>query len=192
MSMDQPERLAIDGKGYRVCIVAARFNFQLVNALLESVTQSLLGCGLEQEDIETFRVSGSNEIPHVAALAAKTSEFDAIIGLGLIIAGETDHHTIIGQATASALQSIGIDFEVPIINGIITVNNLKQAEDRITGEMDRGSEFAHAALEMAQLNKMLIPRVVANDVEATLGDLDWLDDEFDDDLDDNDKPDDFK
>jgi 6,7-dimethyl-8-ribityllumazine synthase len=185
MSKDQPDRLAIDGEGIRVGIIAARFNFQLVNALLESVLGSLHGSGVKEEDVETFRVSGSNEIPHVAALLAKTGDFDVIIGLGLIIKGDTDHAAIIGHGTELALQTVGIEFEVPVINGIITVNTVQQAEDRISGEMQRGAEFAHAALEMAQLNENLIKRVVANDVEAAIDDLDILEDEdFWDDLDD--------
>ncbi len=186
MSKDQPDRLAIDGEGIRVGIIAARFNFQLVNALLESVLGSLYGCGVKEEDVETYRVSGSNEIPHVAAMLAKTGEVDVIIGLGLIIKGDTDHAAIIGHGTEQALLQVGIEFEVPVINGIITVNTVQQAEERITGEMERGAEFAHAALEMAKLNLSLIKRVIENDVEAALEDLDMLDDDdFWDDLDDD-------
>lgn len=184
MSKDQPDRLAIDGEGIRVGIIAARFNFQLVNALLESVVGSLSACGVKDEDVETFRVSGSNEIPHVAALLAKTGDFDVIIGLGLIIKGDTDHAAIIGHGTELALQTVGLEFEVPVINGIITVNTVQQAEDRITGEMQRGAEFAHAALEMAQLNQTLVERVMKNDMDAAIDDLDMLDDdEFWEDLD---------
>ncbi len=125
MSKDKPERLAIDGEGCRVAIIAARYNFKLVNSLLESALQTLSGCGVRPEDMETFRVPGSNEIPHVAALAAKTGAFDVVIGLGLVIAGETDHHSIITQSTANALHSVGIRFEVPVINGILAVNSLE-------------------------------------------------------------------
>lgn len=184
MSKDSPERLAIDGEGCRVAVIAARFNFQLVNALLESVLQTLEANGVRSEDVETFRVPGSNEIPHMAAMAAKTGAFDVIIGLGLVIAGETDHHTIITQSTAHALHSVGIRFEVPVINGIITVNTTAQAEERITGEMDRGREFAHAALEVAQLNNQLQKRIFDEDMDAALEDLDWLDDLDEDDTDD--------
>lgn len=176
MSTDKPERLAIDGEGCRVAIIAARYNFQMVNSLLESVLQALDANGVRQEDVETFRVPGSNEIPHAAAMAAKTGAFDVIIGLGLVIAGETDHHTIITHATADALQSVGIRFEVPVINGIISVSSEKQAADRITGELDRGSEFAFAALEMAQLNNLLQKRIFDEDMDLDLDALDWIDD----------------
>jgi 6,7-dimethyl-8-ribityllumazine synthase len=186
MSTDKPERLAIDGEGCRVGIIAARYNFKHVNALLESVLQTLDGSGVRQEDVETFRVPGSNEIPHIAAMVAKTGAFDVIIGLGLVIAGETDHHTIITNSTAFALQAVSTQFEVPIINGIISVSSVKQAEDRISGKHDRGSEFAYAALEMAQLNNSLQKRIFDEDLD--LDALDWLEDLDDDD----DEPDDWK
>ncbi len=180
MSKDKPESLAIDGEGISVGIIAARYNFQLVNALVESVTQTLLAGGVSVDDIETFRVPGSNEIPQAAAMAAKTGEFDVIIGLGLIIEGDTNHDEIIGHATANALLQASMQFEVPIINGIITVRNTQQAEDRITGEIDRGSEFAHAALEMAQISKELMKRIIVADIETAIDDMDWMDDEIDD------------
>lgn len=176
MSTDSPDRLAIDGAGCRVALIAARYNFSLVNALLESVLQTLDASGVQQEDVETFRVPGSNEIPHVAGMVAKTGAFDVIIALGLVIAGETDHHTIITHSTAHALQSVGIRFEVPVINGIISVANRKQAEARITGDLDRGREFAQAALEMAQLNNSLQKRIFDDEMDMALDDLDWLDD----------------
>ena len=181
MSKDKPESLAIDGQGCTVAIIAARYNFELVNALLESVVDTLHASGVRADDIEIFRVPGSNEIPHAAALAAKMGDFDAIIGLGLIIQGDTNHDEIIGHATANALLTATMQFEVPIINGIITVRNLEQAEARITGEFDRGAEFAHAALEMAKLNKDLVSRVIDNDLDTALQDLDWIDDDLEDD-----------
>jgi 6,7-dimethyl-8-ribityllumazine synthase len=179
MSKDKPDSLAIDGEGCRVGLIAARYNFQMVNALLESVMNTLGSCGVRSDDIEVFRVPGSNEIPHAAAMAAKTGAFDAVIALGLIIEGDTDHHAIIGHATATALQTIGINFEIPIINGIITVRNEQQAEARITGDLNRGAEFAHAALEMAQLNEALESRIFENDLGVDLDELDWPDDATD-------------
>jgi 6,7-dimethyl-8-ribityllumazine synthase len=176
MSKDKPDSLAIDGEGCHVGIIAARYNFQMVNALLETVLNTLGSCGVRSDDIEVFRVPGSNEIPHAAAMAAKTGSFDVVIALGLIIEGDTDHHSIIGHATAGALQAVGINFEIPVINGIITVRNEEQAEARITGDLDRGAEFAHAALEMAQLNEALESRIFEDGVGADFDDLDWPDD----------------
>ena len=153
------------------------------NALLETVLDTLGSSGVRADDIEVFRVPGSNEIPHAAAMASKTGSFDVIIGLGLIIEGDTEHHAVIAHATADALQTIGINFEIPVINGIITVRNEEQAKARITGELNRGAEFAHAALEMAQLNDTLGKRIFDADMDRAMDKLDWLDDEIDPDED---------
>lgn len=186
MSLDNPEHLAIDGAGRRVALIAARYNFEMVNALLESVLKALDAAGVKQEDVETFRVPGSNEIPHIAAMVAKGGTYDVVIALGVVVAGETDHHTIITRSTAAALHSIGVEFEVPVINGIISVGSTAQAEARISGEHARGPEFAHAALEMAQLNDTLQRRFL--DADLDMDALDWLDelDDIDDDEDDSD------
>ena len=188
MSTDKPDSLAIDGRGTLVAIVAARYNFDLVNALLESVRGTLVSSGVLPDDIDILRVPGSNEVPHAAALAAKTGEYDVVIGLGVIIEGDTRHDEILAHAAAHALQTASLQYEVPIINGILTVRNLKQAEDRITGSLQRGSEFAHAALEMAKLNRELVERILDVEKDRDLADMqlamekmdDWLDDDFDD------------
>lgn len=178
MSREKLQRVALDGQNCRIAVVAARYNFEKVNALLESTLEALDACGVREEDVEVFRVPGANEIPPVAATLAQTSEFDAIIALGLVVAGETDHNEIITRATAQALQSVGIRFDVPVINGILSVRTMEQAEARISGELARGPEFAQAAVETAQLMATLQERVV----DSEMGDLDWLDD-LDDDLD---------
>ena len=95
--------------------------------------------------------------------------------------GGTNHDEIIGHASANALHQAALQFEVPIINGIITVRNIEQARERISGDMDRGTEFAHAALEMAQLSQQLIKRAMENDIGAALEEMDWLDDDLEDD-----------
>ena len=79
--------------------------------------------------------------------------FDAIICIGVVIAGDTNHHDLIADSTASALFDLSIAKKVPVINGILVVNNLAQAEARAGDEINRGKEFAQAALEMVQLAK---------------------------------------
>lgn len=180
MSRNRPESPSIDGQGKRVGIVAARFNFEQVNALLESVLSTLDRSGVREEDVETFRVPGSNEIPHIVSMAAQTGDFDVVIALGVIIRGDTQHDRIIGHATANALQRVSMRHEIPIINGIVTVDTEEQAALRCSGEFARGAEFAHAALEMAQLNMVLAKRIMDEEMDNALEDLDWMDDLEDD------------
>jgi 6,7-dimethyl-8-ribityllumazine synthase len=70
--------------------------------------------------------------------------------IGVVIAGDTNHHEIIGDSTATALLNVSIAQKVPVINGILVVNHLAQAEARAGATINRGKEFAQAALEMAQ------------------------------------------
>lgn len=151
MSFDSPSILNIDGSAYRFAIVAARFNQALVDSLLENACAALKAAGAPTPAIE--RTPGSNELPYAASLLAKSGEFDAIIAIGLVIAGATNHHNVIGDSCASALHQLSIDTQVPIINGITVVETQAQAEARAGTEINRGREFALAALEMAQLQR---------------------------------------
>lgn len=180
MSEDSPQPTDFEGLGYRFGIVAARFNQSLVDDLLERCLRTLDAAGVREEDIETVRVPGAHEIPYAAAMMAKGWEFDAVITLGVVIAGDTHHHEMIASATSNALQRVGLDWEIPVINGIITVNSRAQAEDRCSGAMNRGREFALAALEMAELKRRLIQRL--DDLEAAQRESDILPFEDNDDF----------
>ncbi len=130
-------------------VVAARFNKDLVDALVSQVTTALQGAGVPNDNVTTIRVPGSNEIPYAVNMLGMSGEVDCIIAVGVVIAGDTNHHDVIAASCATALHNISIELEIPIINGIITTNNIEQAKDRITGKYQRGVAFANAALEMA-------------------------------------------
>jgi len=151
MSLDAPSSHAVDGRGCRIAIVAARFNESLVDALIERARATLEAAGAELATVE--RVPGSAELPFAASLLVDGGGLDAVIVLGVVVAGDTDHHRIIGDSTAVALQQLAILKSVPIINGILVVNDRAQAEARCTGEIDRGPEFARSALEMARYTR---------------------------------------
>ena len=151
MSFDNPNTLEIDGRTLRVAIVASRYNGMLVDSLLKHVMANLALADVPTIPVE--RVPGSAELPYAASVLADPARFDAIIALGIVIAGDTSHHTIIGESTALALQEISIRQKVPVINGILVVNTVEQAQERVGGTINRGKEFAQAALEMAQLKK---------------------------------------
>lgn len=151
MSLDRGSKPKFDAGGYRFGIVAARFNEELANALLDDVLATIFCAGASAENIKVVRVPGSGELPHMANLMASSGDFDAVIALGVVIAGETPHHMIIGNSTAVALQSVSLSSQVPIVNGIVVAETQKQAEDRTIGSIKRGVEFAEVALEMAWL-----------------------------------------
>lgn len=133
----------------RIAIVASRYNGMLVDSLLKNALAALTLADAPPPRIE--RVPGSAELPYAASVLADPTQVDAIIALGVVIAGDTSHHTIIGESTALALQEISIRQKVPVINGILVVNTTEQAQERAGETINRGKEFALAALEMAQL-----------------------------------------
>lgn len=152
MSLDAPKTQSIDGRGFAVGIVAARFNGSLVDALLENCLGVLKAAGA---GTEVVRVPGSSEVPVAALALARTGRFHAVIGLGVLIRGGTIHYEVIAESSAAALQRVALDTGLPVINGILTVENRMQAEERCRGDTNRGAEFAHAALEMATLFRSL-------------------------------------
>ena len=96
---------------------------------------------LVTDDINTFDIILQNKT------------FDCFVALGVVIKGTTSHHHLVAEASGHALQKISLQYHIPVINGIVVTDDIKSAEDRITGHIDRGLEFAEAALHMAQLHK---------------------------------------
>jgi 6,7-dimethyl-8-ribityllumazine synthase len=144
-----------DASGYRMSIVAARFNGQLVDALLDRVRSRLSKAGVRDRNISVMRVPGSNELPLAAQLVIDAGKPDAVIALGVIIRGGTLHFELIATAATNGLMDVAISSRVPVINGVIVAENRAQAKARCAGRIDRGSEFADAAVEMAALRRHL-------------------------------------
>jgi 6,7-dimethyl-8-ribityllumazine synthase len=155
MSGDSPKRQAVDASRFRISIAAARFNGTLVEALLARVRTALLSAGVADRNITVVRVPGSNELPVAARLLIDRRKPDAVIALGVVIRGGTIHYELISSAATSGLQDVAIASRVPVINGIIAAENPAQARARCQGRIDRGAEFADAAIAMASLRKSL-------------------------------------
>lgn len=151
MSLDSPSHQLIDGSPFRIALAAARFNESLVDSMLAHAQKTLEQAGVAQICVE--RTPGSNELPFAAATLAQSGEFDAVIAIGMVVAGATNHHNVIGDSCAIALHQASIDTGVPIINGITVVETHEQAEQRAGTDINRGREFAHAALEMASFKQ---------------------------------------
>ena len=152
MSLDRPTNRALNAAGLELAIVAARYNGLLMDQLIQHTLAALSGHGALLAEIE--RVPGSAELPLAAALMAQRPQAPAaIIALGVVIAGSTHHHKVIGDSTAWALQQISLQNNLPVINGIIVVEDRSQAEERVGDAINRGAEFAAAAIEMAQLTQ---------------------------------------
>ncbi len=153
MSSSPPENFSIDGSQMSIGIVAARYNQELVDALLADVINGLKAADVPEGALETIRVPGSNDVPLAVSYQVAAGKFDVCVALGVIIRGETPHYELIATSSCDALQHIAIDSGVPVINGIIVAENESQAEDRCRGKGSKAFEFTQAALEMAQFVK---------------------------------------
>jgi 6,7-dimethyl-8-ribityllumazine synthase len=155
MSLAAPQESAIDGAAFSVGITAARFNAGLVDALLERVQAVLSAAGVKAKRITIVRVPGSHELPVATQWLAQGGKHDVVIALGVLIGGDTNHHEMVGQSVSHAFQQVALATRVPVINGVIVTDNLKQAQARCTGRINRGAEFARAALDMAALRRSI-------------------------------------
>lgn len=155
MSFDAPESAAINGAPFTVGIVASRYNERLVGALVSQVEGHLRAAGVKATKIQTVRVPGANELPTAAQLLLKQRRLDVVVALGVIIRGDTIHYELVAEAASQGLMRVALDARVPVIAGVVVAETPAQAEDRCLGKVNRGAEFARAALEMADLRRKL-------------------------------------
>jgi 6,7-dimethyl-8-ribityllumazine synthase len=140
----------LDASGLRFAVVTARFNAHVTGRLYDGCHEELTGRGAEAGDIETFEVPGCFELPLVAKELAATRRFDAVVCLGAVIRGDTPHFEYVASAAAMGVQRASMDTGVPVIFGVLTVDNEEQAMARIGETVHKGREAALTAIEMAQ------------------------------------------
>ena len=135
-------------EGARVAIVASRYNETIVDRLLSACLDCLLSRDVHKDSILVTRVPGAYELPLLARLLARKNKFDAIIALGAIIRGDTPHFEYIATECAHGLADTALEFNVPVIFGVLTVDDYEQAMLRSGGEeSNKGTEAALTALE---------------------------------------------
>ena len=134
-----------DGTRRGVAIVAARFNGEITNKLLEAALGELDGAGVRRDAITVMPVPGAFELPLAAMALAKTRRFACVVALGCIVRGETPHFEFIASEAASGLQLAALETGVPVAFGVLTVDMIEQAEARVS----KGVEAVRTALEMA-------------------------------------------
>lgn len=146
----------LDARGLHIGIVVSRFNDFSTGRLLSGAMDCLQRHGASEKDITVVRVPGSWEIPVFARRLAATGKFQAVIGLGTLIRGETAHFDLIAHQVARGLASASEETGIPVIFGLLTAENPEQAADRSGGKQgNRGWDAASAAIEAANLAKQL-------------------------------------
>jgi 6,7-dimethyl-8-ribityllumazine synthase len=144
------------GQGRRVAVVASRFNEQITRALVDGALDALVRHGTAFEDIDVFWVPGAWELPLAARGAMATERYDAVVAIGAVIRGDTPHFDYVAGEASRGLAEATRESEIPLGFGLLTCDNVQQAEERAGGiHGNKGWDAAVAALEMADLMQHL-------------------------------------
>ena len=145
-----------NGEGLRVAIVVATFNEFITSKLLDGARAALSRHGVRDDDVSVASVPGSFELPLVAKKLAESGQHDAVICLGAVIRGETDHYEHVAGEAAKGIANAGLNSGVPVIFGVLTTDTLEQAINRAGGKQgNNGYGAGLAAIEMANLIRAL-------------------------------------
>ena len=151
MSQFIPATLRVTGTKRVFVLVASQFNAKYVRGLATHCTDELRKLS-PASSVTLHRVPGAFEIPIVVREKARQGNVDAIVALGVILQGETAHAQYLGQVVTQALQQISLEYGVPVIHAVLSLKNEEQARKRcLEDEINRGTEAARAAVEMADL-----------------------------------------
>jgi len=147
------------GDGLRVAVVCSRFNDLITERLLAGARDGLVRHGVDDGSIAIAWAPGAFELPLVAQRLAVSGEYDAVIALGAVIRGATDHYTHVAGQCAAGLERVQLDTGVPVIFGVLTVDTIEQAIERAgTKAGNKGYAAAEVAIEMADLLRQLPKR----------------------------------
>ena len=122
--------------GLRIGIAVARFNEFVTGRLLEGATNGLSRLGVADADVTVVWVPGSFELPLIAWKLSVSGRSDAVICLGAVIRGETDHYEHVARATAAGIARVGIEAGIPVIFGVLTTDTVEQALARAGSDYD--------------------------------------------------------
>ncbi len=140
--------------GLRFAIVVSRFNEFITTKLLEGAKDALKRHGADEGSVDVAWVPGAFEIPYTADQLAATGRYDAVITLGAVIRGATSHYDYVCNEAAKGIAAAGSRRGIPVIFGVITVENIEQAIERAgTKAGNKGWEAAISAIEMANLQR---------------------------------------
>jgi 6,7-dimethyl-8-ribityllumazine synthase len=145
-----------DAEDYHIGIVVAEWNAEITGALYNGALQTLIKNGVREQNIIKHDVPGTFELTLGAQLMAENYALDAIIALGCVIQGETPHFEYICQGVTYGITQLNIKYDLPVIFGVLTTNNLEQASDRAGGKHgNKGDEAAITALKMVELKQRM-------------------------------------
>lgn len=150
----------INGKltadGLRVALVVSRFNSFLTEQLVKGAVDAFVRLGGDESNLTLVRVPGAYEIPLAASKLATKGGTDAIVALGAVVQGATAHAALINETTARAFSQISLETGVPVLDGVVSAENLEQAVERCgTKQGNKGFSAMQAAIEMVNALRAL-------------------------------------
>ncbi len=143
-----PELTTVDGRGLTLGIVVTRWHSELTEQLLDRAMAAAKECNVDH--ITVARVAGAVELPVLAQALAR--RYDAVVALGVVVRGETPHFEYVCQAVTDGLTRVALDESTPVAHGVLTVDDLKQARERLglpESSEDKGWSATIAALDAA-------------------------------------------
>lgn len=145
-----------DASKMRIGIVVSEWNRPITEKLLEGACDTLEKHHLPADNIIVHRVPGSFELTFAAQQLAKYSDVDAVIILGCVVRGDTPHFDYVCKGVTEGVTTLNVTQDIPVIFGLLTTDNMQQAEDRAGGKYgNKGEEVAIAAIKMIDFSSKL-------------------------------------
>ena len=147
---------ALTAQGLKMALVVSRFNSFLTEQLVKGAVDAFVRLGGDEKNLTLVRVPGAYEIPLAASRLAAKKGVDAVVALGAVVQGATAHADLINETTARAFSQISLEAGVPVLDGVVSAENLEQAVERCgTKQGNKGFAAMQAAVEMANVMKSL-------------------------------------
>jgi 6,7-dimethyl-8-ribityllumazine synthase len=138
-----PQKLDLQ---FKVAIVVSRFNQEITQKLLDGACERLQELGFNPKNLTIVWVPGAVEIPLAAQRLAKTKRYEVIICFGAVVFGETRHFDYVCSQVSDGCQKVALDYNIPVIFGVLTTDNMQQAHDRVGGRKGHAGRSAVDAL----------------------------------------------
>ncbi len=146
----------LTAKGLKIVLIASRFNSFLTNELVKGALDAYTRLGGSDKDLTLVRVPGAYELPIVAKRFASKKGVDAVVALGAVVQGATAHAELINATTSKAFSEISVESGVPVLDGVVSAENLEQAVERCgTKQGNKGFSAMQSAIEMANVMKAI-------------------------------------
>lgn len=156
MSQNNPTSAIPHLDDVRVAIAVAEWNGDITERLCQGAVDTLKANNVAEDDIEIFHVPGAVELTFAASQLIESSNFDAIIVFGCVERGGTPHFDYVCQSVTQGITMLNSDCDIPVIFGVLTVDDHQQALDRCGGPAGhKGVEAAEAALKMVAFKRQL-------------------------------------